>query len=186
MRLVATAILAVCLLGCERYEKVVYYNPPMGRLPGAQTGMQPVTRASNSGGAAQTGDGEIVIENEDGTVTLVSQNALQMLSHIRRLLAENDEALFTEQILSARTRNEFTERGYDPAEAFKELKRREKDVMKLLARMPMGEFTPGLYLEQIGQGTFRLALYGRAGEGLEWTFVDIVVERGVWRLRWFG
>lgn len=186
MRLLATAMVGACLLGCERYEKVVSYNAPMARLPGAQTGIQPVKPGSNTGKAALPNDGKIVIENEDGTVTLVSQNALQMLTHIRRLLAEDNEELFTEQILSTRTAKEFSERGYDPAEAFKELKRREKDVMKLLARMPMGEFTPGLYLEQIGQGTFRLALYGRAGEGLEWTFVDIVVERGVWKLRWFG
>lgn len=174
------------LAGCEPYEKVVYYNPPMGRLPGAQTQTAPVRREPRLSSAQADDDGRIVIEHEDGTVELISRNALQMLTHIRRLVAEDEEALFTEQILSERTKQEFIERGYDPAEAFRELKRREDDLMKLLARMPMGEFTPGLFLEKIGPNTFRLALYGRAAEGLDWTFVDIVVEHGVWRLRWFG
>lgn len=174
------------MFGCEPYEKVVYYNPAMGRLPGAQAQMAPVRRQQGSGNVGSEDDGRIVIEHDDGTIELISRNALQLLSHIRRLVVEDEETLFTEQILSDRTKQEFIERGYDPAEAFKELKRREEDLMKLLARMPMGEFTPGLYLENIGPSTFRLALYGRAANGLDWTFVDIAIERGVWRLRWFG
>jgi hypothetical protein len=58
--------------------------------------------------------------------------------------------------------------------------------MALLARMPMGEFTPGLFLKPLERNTFRLQIPPRAAQGLNWTFVDMVVERGKWKLRWFG
>lgn len=179
-------LLLVCVLaGCKPYERVVSYDPPLAHLPGAQT-QTPARAKPNPAVAGAPAGGRIVIEHEDGTVTLVSRNALQMLTHIRRLVAQDEEELFTQQILSERTKREFLERGFDPAEAFKEIKRREDDLLALLARMPMGEFTPGLYLETLGPNTFRLALYGKAAQDLNWTSVDIVIENGVWRLRWFG
>lgn len=190
MKPVWPMILLVAIGGCQRYERVVSYNPPLASLPGAHTGTRPVREPSQRD--KQAGDGRIVIEHEDGTVELISRNALQMLTHIRRLIAatgeeaEESEMLFTEQILSEVTRREFIERGYDPAEAYKELQRRQTDVMALLARMPMGEFTAGLFLKPLERNTFRLEVPARAAEGLEWTFVDIVVERGKWKLRWFG
>jgi len=183
VRLVLAMVCGWGLLGCERYERVVHYRPPLSGIPGAQS-QTPFVSKYRAGPAA--GDGKIVIEHEDGTVELVSRNALQMLTHIRRLVAENEEELFTEQILSERTKQEFIERGYDPSEAFREIKRRENDLMALLARMPMGEFTPGLMLEKLGRNTFRLEVKGRAGEDLNWRFVDIVIEGGKWKLRWFG
>jgi hypothetical protein len=175
-------------VGC-RYERIVSYNPPLASLPGAVTQTAPVRNGQSVG---STGSAEIIIEHEDGSIELVSRNALQLLTHIRRLIAaqgkEVPEAqeLFVEQLLSTRTKEEFIERGYDPAEAYIELRRRERDVMKLLARMPMGEFTPGLFLKPLERNAFRLAAPPRASEGLNWTFVDVVVERGVWKLRWFG
>jgi len=58
--------------------------------------------------------------------------------------------------------------------------------MVLLAQMPMGEFTPGLYLKPMGRNIFRLELPPKISKGLNWTFVDMVVEFGKWKLRWFG
>lgn len=186
--------LAIVLLlaanGCQRYERVIEYNPPLANLPGAVTQTAPVRPKSEA--QKNAGDGKIVIEHEDGRIELISRNGLQMLTHIRRLVAargedaKEAEELFTEQILSNITRQEFLERGYDPAEAFKELQRRETDLMAMLARMPMGEFTPGLFLKPLGRNTFRLEVPARMADGLKWKFVDIVVERGVWKLRWFG
>lgn len=190
MRLVPIVIVSVAAAGCQRYERVVEYNPPLANLPGAVSQTAPVRPQPKGDRAAE--DGKIVIEREDGTIELVSRNGLQMLTHIRRLVAERGEKaadaeeLFTEQILSTITKQEFIDRGYDPAEAFKELQRRETDLMAMLARMPMGEFTPGLFLKPLGRNTFRLEVPARMAEGLKWRFVDIVVERGKWKLRWFG
>lgn len=186
--------LAIALLlaaaGCQRYEKIIEYNPPLANLPGAVTQTRPV--GTKPGVDNNADNGKIVIEHEDGSIELISRNGLQMLTHIRRLVAtrgddaKEAEELFTEQILSNITKQEFLERGFDPAEAFKELQRRETDLMAMLARMPMGEFTPGLFLKPLGRNTFRLEVPPRIADGLKWKFVDIVVERGVWKLRWFG
>jgi hypothetical protein len=190
VRLGPIAIVLILTTGGCGYERIVSYNPPLAGLPGAVSGIPP-TGKNRAAGEGAIG-AKIVIEHEDGTVELISRNGLQLLTHIHSLLtaegdaAEEAERLFTEQILSDRTRQEFIDRGYDPAEAFRELKRREHDVMVLLAQMPMGEFTPGLYLENVGYNTFRLELPRKISDGLNWTFVDMVVEFGKWKLRWFG
>ncbi len=182
-------IAATCIAAGCRYERVVSYNPPLASLPGAVTQTPPVRPGQQPGA---TGSAEIVIEHEDGSIELISRNALQLLTHVRRLIGaqgkEIPEArdLFVEQILSEKTKQEFIDRGFDPAEAYLELRRRERDVLKLLSRMPMGEFTPGLFLKPLERNAFRLAAPPRTSEGLNWTFVDVVVERGVWKLRWFG
>lgn len=188
MRIGPLTIALMLVAGGCGYERVVYYNPPMAGLPGAVTGIKPTGQTKGAGEEAI--GAKIVIEHEDGTIELISRNGLQLLTHIHNLLtaedAEEAEQLFTEQILSDLTKQEFIDRGYDPAEAFKELKRREQDVMVLLAQMPMGEFTPGLYLKPMGRNIFRLELPPKISKGLNWTFVDMVVEFGKWKLRWFG
>jgi hypothetical protein len=178
---------AACAAGCTRYERVVHYRPPLSGIPGAQSATPFVSQGRTTKPADTTNsDNRIRIEHEDGRVELISRNSLQLLTHLRATLVNDEEELFTEQVLSQRTRSEFIARGYDPAEAFKELKRRERDVYALLARMPMAEFTPGLLLQNVERNTFRLRVTGVGVNRLAWRSVDMIVEEGQWRLRWFG
>lgn len=175
----------LALAGCAPERRVVKWDPPLAGLPGAQTGA-PVVRdesAMVSAGAAPDG---IVVEHEDGSVTLVSRSGRHLMVHIWTTIENEEEALFTEQVLSERTREEFVQRGYAPEEAFRELVRRKRDVARLFAQMPQGEMTPGVLMEKVGDRTYRLGVSGPGTEELPWRFMDMVMEGGNWRLRWFG
>jgi hypothetical protein len=121
---------------------------------------------------------------EDGTVTLRSPTVADLMRHILETIAGDEEDLFTEQVLSSVTKSEFVERGFDPKEAFRELARRQDDVRALFRAMPVGEYTPGVMMRQVGRNTFRLGVKG--DPGLRWSFMDVVLERGRYTLRWFG
>ncbi len=186
--LVLGVVAAVALAGC-RYEREVSRRGLLSRVQGAQRGGDaPVRERRDSDGAFdEVVDGPIPTlrrEDEAGNITLISNSARDVMAHVVTTLRDEEEELFLEQVLSKRTVEEFHERGFDPVWAYRELKRRERDVRQLYTLMPYGEFTPGLFLKTIGQNTFRLGV--RPSRGMSWTYVDVVVERGVWRLRWFG
>jgi len=187
-----------CLLflpACTPEEKVVNYKPFFAGLDAAGQG------ASLRHGQAYVKDGEvvgtsradiskllqqpIVIENDDGSVTLVSKSGSHLMRHIQRTLYEDDRDLFTEQVLSRITREEYVVRGKDPGEAFDALKEREREIMELFARMPLGENTPQVVRDQVGHNMFRVRVTGVGVSDLYWRGVDMVLEGGNWRLRWF-
>jgi len=111
--------------------------------------------------------------------------------HIQRAVTspepELERELFTEQVLSAHTWQEFEDRGYPPEAAFDELVRRREDVLKFFGRVgPLGENSPQVLMRAVGDNIIRLRLTGLAKEDLAWTFMDMSFEGGNWRLRWFG
>lgn len=173
------------VVGCAVEEEVVRWDPPLAGLPGAQTG-QPVVRGQGAFVSPNAAPDGITIEHEDGSVTLVSRSGRHLMVHIWTTIENEEEELFTEQLLSERTKAEFRERGFDPAEAHRELVRRKRDVAKLFAQMPQGEMTPGVLMKKIGDRTYRLGVSGPGTERLRWRFMDMVMESGQWRLRWFG
>lgn len=187
MKARAAGLAVVCagLVGCAVEERVVKWDPPMAGLPGAQTG-RPVVREQSAFASPEAAPDGIAIENEDGTVTLVSRSGRHLMVHIWTTIENDEESLFVEQVLSDRTAGEFVERGYDPAEAYRELVKRKRDVAKLFAQMPQGEMTPGVLMEKVGEKTYRLGVSGPGTEELRWRFMDMVMEGGNWRLRWFG
>jgi hypothetical protein len=87
-------------------------------------------------------------------------------------------------MLSTVTKQEFHDRGFDPVEAHREMVRRQKDIRALFQAMPAGEFTPGVLMQNVGRNTFRLAIKG--DPHLRWSFIDVVLEQGNYKLRWFG
>ncbi len=121
---------------------------------------------------------------EDGTVILRSPTISDLMRHILETVVNDEEEPFTEHLLSSVTKREFIERGYDPAEAFRELKRREDDVRALFRAIPIGEFTPGVMLRNVGPNMFRLGIKG--DPDLRWSFIDVVLEKGHYKLRWLG
>ena len=46
------------------------------------------------------------------------------------------------------------------------------------------EYTPGVMMRQVGRNTFRLGVKG--DPDLKWSFLDVVLERGNYTLRWLG
>ena len=89
-------------------------------------------------------------------------------------------------MLSNLTREEFQARGRDPSEAFEMLQERQRDVLRLFAAMPQGELTPGVLMEKVGPDVYRLEAVGSDARRLPWRYMDVTMERGHWRLRWFG
>ncbi|MEM7755726.1 MAG: hypothetical protein AAF297_08840 [Planctomycetota bacterium] len=172
--------------GCTE-TKVVRSQPFLSHLPGAET--QAETSGPRWAGyrspAAAPG-GSIVIEQEDGSKTLVARSGRHLMTHVYNTLTEDDEALFTEQVLSSVTRAEFVERGLPASAAFAALKERERDVLRLFSMMPQGEYTPGVLMKRVGEGMYRLRVSGPGTSRLRWRFMDMVMEGGNWRLRWFG
>jgi hypothetical protein len=181
--------LAVAISGCKPEEKVVRYKPFFSGLDGVET-REPTVIEQQPGMAgtedAEITDDDLIIENEDGSKTLISRSGLQLMSHIRRLLAEGDADTFASQVLSQVTRDEYNQRQIDPRESFKTLKEREKDILLLFARMPMGESSPTVIVDQLGRNTFRVRVTGDARRGLgRYTGMDMIMEKGNWKLRWF-
>ncbi|MGH7244545.1 MAG: hypothetical protein ACREJD_14130 [Phycisphaerales bacterium] len=180
------ATLGISVVACE--TKVVRYNPPLAGLPGAQTGTPPVydssMRVTNSPLSAQPTE-KPVIENPDGTKTLISRNGRDLMFHIATCMREDDEKTFTTQVLSEMTRDEFYERGYDPKLAFKEMKRRRTDLEKLFKMLPSAELSPGVRLETVGENVMRVRLHYVDKETLPWCGFDMKLEGSNWKLRWF-
>jgi len=181
----AIFIVIPLLLGCVE-KKVVYRRPLLSGLPGAVSGGEAVAaKPRGYQDPSRIDSGKITIENPDGTKTLISRSARQLMAHIYQTLLDDDRDLFTEQVLSEMTKEEYRAHNLDPKRAFDELKRHRSDVEALFARMPMGEYTPGILLQNAGRGVMRVALSRQAADKLMWRGFDMVMEGGNWKLRWF-
>ncbi len=185
------AAAALALAGCQPEEKVVRYKPFLAGLEGTQTQTPAVAERTTPALAAPPGatvdekDG-LVIKNKDGSKTLISRCGLHLMHHIQQTLADGDDKLFAEQVLSQMTRDEYAGRGIDPREAFRTLKPRQMEIAKLFSRMPLGENSPNVTTSTVGHNIFRVQLVGQAAKGLDgYTGFDMVLEKGSWRLRWF-
>jgi len=185
---VAVCVFALCSLpfaiSCE--EHVVYNRPMLAGLPGVETGRQ-VTGPRHTGAdtGAALADTDIVVKNPDGTTTLIARNGRHLMIHIYNTLQEDKADLFVEQVLAERTREAYYRRGLQPVEAFRTLRKRRADVKKLFDQMPMGEYTPGLYVRNLADNITRLEANGPGARDLHWTSMDMVFEAGNWRLVWF-
>lgn len=184
---VVLVLILSTLAGCVE-EKVVYNNPFLGRIPGAKSGTPVSTPQGSRGGPAlnpASEPGSLRVEHPDGSITLVAKTGQQLFRHLMTTLHEGDPDLFVDEVLSERTRQEYYERGIDPSQTFVTIKQREEDLNKLYRIMPMGEFTPGVFAEDLGQKTRRIAVHGKEAQGLSWAGFDMVLEKGNWRFRWF-
>jgi len=176
------------LAGCQTETRVVDRRGGMlATLPGA-TGGGASPRGSARADEPNVGlpGGAPRTELSDGTVLLSARTGRQLMGHIVTTLRNNERELFVEQVLSARTKQEFYDRGLDPELAFDELQHRQRWMNQLFARMPQGEFTPGVLLHRQGDRVYRMTVTGMATQDLRWTHMDMVMEDGSWRLRWFG
>ena len=169
---------------CERTLSERAINPAFSGLDGVETQVQKKPRADVSIGSREPDS--IVIENKDGSITLIATRPGHVMVHIQRTLARDEKELFTEQVLSEVTKAEYRSRGLDPADAFDTLKAHESDIALLFSRMPFGEASPSVIMSMVDGKTMRLKLTGAGTRDLHWTTMDLVYERGGYRLRWFG
>ncbi len=188
------ALAAVALTACTE-TRVIHNRPMLSGLPGSNTGMEitgprnappPPTAAAdpnNPTAANPSGLPRLVTEDRDGNRTLIIRSGNDLIHHITWTLEAEERDLFTGQVLSRITQAEYRERNRDPREAFDELKKRERALRLLFARMPLGEFTPGMVMKPVGNNVYRLQV--KPDSRLYYTGMDIVSEGGMWRLRWF-
>lgn len=180
---VAVLIGVLAAGGCVE-TKVIRNDVFMSGVPGVETQMDIGSSSSGLVVAMATTSEEMRAETETGETVLISRSIRDLIIHIAWCL-ENDEAeLFGDWLLSEQTKQEFIGEGYEPADAYWLLKQTEAGVRELLERMPQGEYTPGLFLEPVGDQVFRLRVPG--GSSYTYTFIDAVQKRGFWTLRWFG
>lgn len=181
LRLCVPLLCASAMPACHTEEKVVSYKPFFSGLEGATSQTTPVLSEEHKpalpeGAVADDG----VQTGPDGATRLVARNALALMMHIQRTLAADEEALFVDQVLCEQTRREFQERGYDPAEAFKYLKKHEKAIRDLFTRMPAGERSPMVVATSLAPRVQRLKVTGLAAKDLKWTGFDMVLEGARW------
>lgn len=179
------AALGLTTPGCVE-ERVVSRKGLLTSLPGAQTGGIPDGRNITRADILRTPIDGIRQKHEDGSVILYAKSVQHLMSHIVQTVQNDEAELFTQQVLSSKTRQEFVVRGYDPTEAYKEIVRRRRDVFRLFNTMPFGERTPGLFLQPLAErNQFRLRLPKSSWGDLRWTGIDVVFEDGNYRLLWF-
>ena len=179
---VALPIVAFALCGCTE-TTITQVNKPFFTGINNAGGLRSLQNTPTNG-AEQAPILDPRVLNPDGTITLNSPTIRALLRHILETIANEEENIFTDQLLSKITKREFTERGFDPVEAHREMTRRKDDIRALFRAMPAGEYTPGVLMQNAGKNTFRLAIKG--DPSLRWSFIDVVLERGQYKLRWFG
>lgn len=179
-------LLATVLSACQTEPTIVYNRPFLGALPGAES-QTPISRYPKGyKDPTVIPDDQLVVKDPEGKPSqLRARTARHLMMHIYNTLMSGDEKLFVEQVLSERTRSEYYQRGIHPREAFKQMQEHGGDVLALFDRMPMGESTPGLFLQPEGGGVQRLAVQGLGAKDLYWVGLDMVMEKGNFRLVWF-
>lgn len=188
-------ILGFSVLAIGGCQEVVLNESPKNDLFG-RLGGSPTSRAARVSPDARRGidpDLRTPIREEmpDGEIILRSRTARDLMAHIQRALTDREQELerelFAEYLLSDMTRAEYEGRQLDPDQAYQTLLARRDDVLLLFNRIgPMGQNSPQVIMQSLGNNVIRLQVTGLAREGLRWTFMDMVMEGGNWRLRWFG
>jgi hypothetical protein len=192
---IRASILGFSVLTLAGCQEVVLNETPKNDLFGRLSG-SPSGRASKVSPDARRGldpDLQTPIREElpDGEIVLRSRTARDLMVHIQRALTdpnrELERELFTEHVLSDKTWQEYESRGLPPERAYEELLGRRDDVLLLFNRIgPLGQNSPQVIMQSLGDNVIRLQVTGLAREGLSWTFMDMILEGGNWRLRWFG
>lgn len=176
---------ACAMVSCATEERVISYKPFLTGVAGAEFGQQPVVPGSVPAGAqGDPADGRIVIENPDGTRTLLCRTVRAVMTHLERELDEGNTDIILAQLISRRTLEEFERRG-EPATAITDfLQKHRRDIAVLFARMPMAERSPTIILQQPGDNVWILKLTGASAEDTRFTKLWVVMERGSWKFYW--
>ncbi|MDX2114547.1 MAG: hypothetical protein SFZ24_02850 [Planctomycetota bacterium] len=122
-------------------------------------------------------------EDERGVVTLRLRSPSDVMYHLMTTLDRGEDDLLFEQVLAERTKQEYRKLARDPREAVDWLKRNRNDIARLMAALPLGEQTPGVWMRPAGPGGFALKAPPEYREGLRFTTLEVCVENGAFRLQ---
>ena len=178
-------VVAACALSGCAYERRIGYKPFFTGLAGADISM-PASPDVSRPRTPAVALAEPRVINADGSITLVNATGRHLMANIMYCLDEDDAALFVEQVLSQRAIEDAYAHSREPTEVFEILKERRDDVLELFMRMPLGEHSPMVLMKPLGPNAFEIALTKDAARGLHWSSLTMVLERGGWRLVWFG
>jgi hypothetical protein len=171
--------------GCQTETRVVKYHPMLGGLPNSESGL-PIVRGDNYIDPTVVPEDKLtVVDPVSKKKTLTARTGRHLMVHIYNCVLENDKETFVAQVLSGETKAECAQRNVDPGACFDEVVRRKDDMVALFNAMPGGEFTPGVYVRNLGPKAERVQVEGLAAKDLSWTGFDMVMEKGNWKLRWF-
>lgn len=120
--------------------------------------------------------------NPDGSITLYSRTPADVMFHLMTTLQAKEYDLLLDQVIADATKTEYRRRGLDPRDAIDFLSRRKDDIAALFATFPMGDQTPGVRMESIGRNTFRLSAPVAMAQELRLHSLDVIIERGNFRL----
>lgn len=191
--LVGMAALALLAAGCQPETKVIRSRRLLAGVAGAETDTPntglAVSSTSQFFNAVPPNEVEMdepVLVDEDGNRTLLSRTTRHLMYHIATTLREDDRELFAEQVLGGITKREFEARGLNPEQAFDMLKPYQRDIFLLFQRIPLGDKTPRATFGRVGARVWRISLPSELTRGLRFKFMDVELEQGQWKLRWFG
>jgi hypothetical protein len=182
VRIAICMALIVLAPGCTE-TRVVRYNPFLGGLPGAESGM-PVVRGWDYQDPTAIPESQIVQQTPDGKPRLIAKTGRHLILHMYNTIEDGQRDLFVEQVLSSVTRAECHQRGVDPGTLYDTLAENRLDLYDLFNLMPMAERTPGVVMTPVGDGAYRVKVTGLGTANLRWTGFDMIMEGGSWRLRW--
>lgn len=176
------------LASCQQEKRVIYSHSFLGGIANAQTQTPDIDLRDGRKQAKPDTSSTIVVTNPDGSKALIAHTPKHVMNHIVNLMRSTDDDaadLFVNQVLSEQTREAYRAQGLDPKQAFENLRARQADVMALFKTMPMGEMTPGVFLQNVGGGVKRMMAEQRIAVDLKWKGIDLAFEKGNYRLVWF-
>jgi hypothetical protein len=179
------ALSVLLLPACQQESHITRYKPFFANIADAQFGDQkPINADAGYVDPTQAPDNKIVITNPDGSKRLIARSVQHMMQHLERCLDENDDAILLTQVLSQKTAQHYREMGKDPIELIQSLKDNRKDLAKTFSRMPLGEHSPTVILEQPGDKTWIIKVTGAAAKDLKFTRLWARMEDRNWRFLW--
>ncbi len=190
LRHFVTLPLVLILAACGSTERTTRYKPFFTGLAEAEFADQPVNpdggHIDPSLRNAAVGE-SAVVENPDGSKVYLTYSPSQLFIHIQNLLDEGTEEadrIILDQLTDEYTKEHMRTQGKDPIGFVADLHLYRKDIGKTFARMPMGEHTPTVVVDQPGDRTWVLNLTGQASRDLKFTRVWIRQDMGQWKLMW--
>lgn len=182
--IVPLILLLMPLAGCIE-ERVIRREGMLMGLPGAKGAQEILPEDARPRGLPQLKDENTVTEAADGTKTLRSTNGRQLMKNVFYCIDNDDPKLFVKDVLSQASRNAMFQQGMPPVEAYNMLRPYRNELQALYDQMPQGEFTPGCIVQTIGKGALRLRIDDLLAQPLRYKGLDMIWERGSYRLMWF-
>lgn len=185
-RILWPALAAASLSACAPESRITHYKPFFANITGAEfvEGGEPVNADRGYVDPTVVPDNRIVIENPDRTKTLVARSVRHMMTHLERCLDQNEDDLLLEQVISQKTKDFYRTEGRDPRELIDSLRMNRKEIARTFARMPMGEKSPTVILDQPGDKTWCVEIVGGAAKDLMYRRLWARMEQGNWKFLW--